>query len=140
MSIVTRFAVAFALSLAVCGLVQQAIMIGVGETNTSFALVLLAVIVLLIALIFGAVFWRRRSARAIGRTAASVLAFALVFGVAVFVLGVNTLSPGIGGNIGYLIATLVVFYFLVPAAIAVPVHWLMLRGATDPAPIVKTDS
>ena len=131
MNTVTRCAVAFALSLFACGVLQQAIMIGTGETNTSFALVPLAVIVLLVALIFGAVVWRRRTARAIGWTAASMLAFALVFGVAVFIFGVNTLSPGIGGNIGYLIATLVVFYFLVPAAMAVPIHWLMLRGAAE---------
>jgi len=129
MNIVTRFAIAFALSLVACGAVQQAIMAGQGETNTSFALVPLAVIVLLITLIFGAVFWWRRSARAIGWTAGSLLVFALVFGTALYIAGVSSLAPGIGGNIAYLVATLVVFYFLAPAAVAVPIHWLALRGA-----------
>ena len=52
----------------------------------------------------------------------------LVFGVAVYVLGVNSMSPGIGGNIGYMMAMLVDFYFLLPAALAVPIHWWLLRG------------
>ena len=46
----------------------------------------------------------------------------LVFGVAVYSFGVNDLRPGIGGNIGYLIAMLVVFDFLLPSAVAVPIH------------------
>ncbi len=46
----------------------------------------------------------------------------LVFGVAVYSFGVNDLRPGIGDNIGYLIAMLVVFDFLLPSAVAVPIH------------------
>jgi hypothetical protein len=44
---------------------------------------------------------------------------------------VNDLRPGIGGNIGYLIAMLVAFDFLLPSALAVPIHWLVLRGARN---------
>ena len=69
---------------------------------------------------------------AIGWTAAIMLAAMLVFGVAVYSFGVNDLRPGIGGNIGYLIAMLVVFYFLLPSALAVPIHWLSLRAAVKP--------
>ena len=39
----------------------------------------------------------------------------LVFGVAVFAAGVASHSPGVGGNIVYLIALLVDFYFVIPA-------------------------
>jgi hypothetical protein len=52
----------------------------------------------------------------------------LVFGVAVYAFGVNARQAGLGGNISYLMAMLVVFYFLLPTALAVPIHWLMLRG------------
>jgi hypothetical protein len=80
-----------------------------------------------ITAVFGAVLWRWQ--RAIGRAAAVLLIVMLVFGVAVYAAGVASHSPGIGGNIGYLIALLVDFYFVIPAAAAVAIHWLLLRGA-----------
>ena len=88
----------------------------------------LAVCILLITAVFGLVAWRRPSA--IGRIASVMLNAMLVFGVVVYIFGVNSMSPGIGGNIGYMMAMLVDFYFLLPAALAVPVHWWLLRGAS----------
>ena len=130
MSLPARIALAFALSFAAGGAVQQAIMIADGAKGTASALIPLAVIVLVVTAMFGAVLWRRPAA--IGRTAAVLLILMLVFGVIVYVVGVSNLSPGIGGNIVYLIALLVDFYFLIPAAVAVAMQWLLLRGAGKP--------
>jgi hypothetical protein len=55
-----------------------------------------------------------------------------VFGVAVFAAGVASHSPGVGGNIVYLIALLVDFYFVIPAAAAAAIHLLLLRDAGKP--------
>ena len=131
MSLPTRIALAFALSFAAAGAVQQAIMIADGAKGTASALFPLAVIVLVVTAVFGAVLWRRPAA--IGRTAAAMLILMLVFGVAVYVAGVASHSPGVGGNIVYLIALLVDFYFLIPAAVAVAIQWLLLRGPGKPA-------
>ena len=129
MPLPARIALAFALSLAAGGAVQQAIMHAYDSGAAPWALAPLGVCILLVTIVFGVVLWRRPAA--IGRTAAIMLAAMLVFGVAVYSFGVNDLRPGIGGNIGYLIAMLVVFYFLLPSALAVPIHWLVLRGARN---------
>jgi hypothetical protein len=128
MSTPARIALAFALSFAAGGAVQQGIMIADHANEPSGALLPFGVIVLLVTAVFGLVIWRWRTARAVGRAAAVMLACMLVFGLAVYVTGVNSLSPGIGGNIVYQIALLVDFYFLIPAAVAVPIHWLLLRS------------
>ena len=130
MSLPARIALAFALSFAASGAVQQAIMMADGAKGTASALIPLVIIVLLITAVFGAVLWRRPAA--ISRAAAAMLILMLVFGVAVYVVGVSNLSPGIGGNIVYLIALLVDFYFLIPAAVAVAIQWLLLRRAGKP--------
>jgi hypothetical protein len=130
MRLPARIALAFMLSFAVAGAVQQAIMIADGAKGTASALAPLAVLVLVITAVFGTVLWRRP--RSIGRAAAALLVVTLVFGVAVYVAGVAGQSPGIGGNISYLIALLVDFYFVIPAAAAVEIHWLLLRGAIRP--------
>jgi hypothetical protein len=83
----------------------------------------------LISVIFGAVVWWRRTAAAVPWTAASMLMVMLAFGVVVYLAGVNSKSPGMGGNIGYGVAMIVDFYFLLPAVFAVVVHWLVLRHA-----------
>ena len=119
---------ALALSFAAAGVVQQAAMINDRANGPLGALKPLAVCILLVTLVFGLVVWRRRSA--VGRTAAVMLGAMLAFGVAVYIFGVNTVSPGIGGNIGYMMAMLVDFYFLLPSAAAVPIHWWLLRGAS----------
>jgi len=131
MPLPARIALAFALSLAAAGAVQQAIMHAYDSGAAPWALVPLGVCILLVTIVFGVVLWRRPSA--IGWTAAIMLVAMLVFGVVVYSFGVNDLRPGIGGNIGYLIAMLVVFDFLLPSAVAVPIHWLLLRAAVKPA-------
>jgi hypothetical protein len=124
-----RFALAFASSFAAGGALQQAIMSRYDSGAAAWALAPLGVCILLVTTAFAIVSWR---GAAIGWTAAIMLAVVLAFGFAVYTLGVNDLRPGIGGNIGYLIAMLVVFYVLLPAAIAVPIHWLLLRAARKP--------
>jgi hypothetical protein len=129
MPLPARVALAFALSLAAGGAVQQALMVAYDSGAAPGALAPLGGCILLVTIVFGVVLWRRPAA--IGWTAAIMLAAMLVFGVAVYSFGVNDLRPGIGGNIGYLIAMLVVFDFLLPSALAVPIHWLLLRGARN---------
>jgi hypothetical protein len=113
----------------ICGVVQQSIMAFEDERNTGFALVPLAGIVALVTLLISLVAARKRTARAVNWTSAALLLFGLVFSVAIYAAGASSLSPGIGGNIGYLVALLVDFYFILPAACAVPIHWALLRGA-----------
>jgi hypothetical protein len=125
-----RFALAFALSLAAAATLQQALLWAFDNGVTPWALPPLGICIVLIAIVFGVVSWCRPSA--LGWTAAIMLAVMLAFGVMVYRLGVNDLRPGVGGNIGYLIAMLVVFYVLPPAALAVPVHWLVLRASRTP--------
>ena len=130
MPLPARIALAFALSLAAGGAVQQAIMWAYDSATAAWALAPLGACILLVTIVFGVVLWRRPAA--IGWTAVIMFAAMLVFGVAVTSFGVNDLRPGIGGNIGYLIAMLVVFDFLLPSAVAVPIHWLLLRAAVKP--------
>jgi hypothetical protein len=133
MRIAARFATAVVLSLAVSGAVQQAIMMADHAAGPTTALPPLAIVVLLIAAVFGVVVrWNRRPA-AVGWTAASMLMTLLVFGVIVYVAGVSTLTPELGGNIGYGLALIVDFYFLVPAALAVAIHWWLMRSGSVPA-------
>ena len=126
MPLPVRLVLAFMLSFVAAGMVQQAAMINDRANGPLGALLPLAVCVLLVTLVFGLVAWRRPSA--LTRTAASLLIVMLVFGVAVYVVGVSTMAPGIGGNINYLIAMLVDFYFLLPSAVAVAVHWRVLNS------------
>jgi hypothetical protein len=128
MTFTIRFIIAFALSFIAGGAIQQWIMATYDSAPALDALPPLAVCILLITAVFGLVAWRRPSA--IGRTASVLLIVMLVFGVAVYIFGVNSMSPGIGGNIGYMMAMLVDFYFLLPTAIAVPIHWWLLRGTS----------
>jgi hypothetical protein len=125
MPLAARWALAFALSLVAAGALQQAIM--AGEHGPLSALPPLAAGVALISVLFALVVWRRRTARAIGLAAAALAAVMLALGAAIAVLGVLSLSPGFGGNIAYGIALIVDFYFLVPASVAVPIHWFLLR-------------
>ena len=130
MPLPVRIALAFALSLAAGGAVQQAIMLVDDGAAAPWALAPLGACILLVTAVFGVVLWRRPAA--IGWTAAIMFTAMLVFGVAVTSFGVNDLRPDIGGNIIYLIAMLVVFDFLLPSAVAVPIHWLLLRAAVKP--------
>jgi hypothetical protein len=130
MPLAVRLILALVLSLVAAGAVQQAIM--AGEHGPQSALPPLAAGVVLISALFALVAWWRRTARAVGWTAIAVLAIMLAFGVVIAILGYISISPGVGGNIGYGVALILDFYFLVPAAVAVPIHWFLLR--TRPIP------
>jgi hypothetical protein len=132
MPLVIRFALAFALSLAAAGVTQQALLWRYDNGVQPWALPPLGISILLIAIVFGLVLWLRPSA--IGWTAAILLAAMLVLGVMIYRFGVSDLRPGVGGNIGYLMAMLMVFYVLPPAALAVLIHWLVLRGTRTAPP------
>jgi len=127
MPLSARIALAFALSLAAASALQQALMLAFDNGAQPWALPPLGICILLIAIVFGLVLWLRPLA--IGWTAAIMLVAMLALGGVIYNFGVNDLRPGVGGNIGYLIAMLVVFYVLPPSALAVPIHWLLLRGA-----------
>ena len=98
-----------------------------GLSGPMSALPPLAACVALMTLVFGCVLWLSRSKTAAGWTAAATLAGMLVFGVAIYLIGLSSITPGVGGNILYGLAQLVDFYFLLPAAFGVPIHWLLLR-------------
>jgi hypothetical protein len=123
-----RIADAFALSLLVSGAIQQALMAELSDTTS--ALPPLAIIVALVTIVFGCVQWLRGRTGAIDWTAASMLAAMLVFGLAIYLFGLSSITPGVGGNILYGLAQLINTYFLFPAAFAELIHWLLLRGET----------
>jgi hypothetical protein len=106
-------------------MVQQAAMINDRANGPLGALPPLAVCILLVTLVFGLVAWRRPTA--LTRTAVVLLVVMLIIGVAVYIFGVNSMAPGLGGNVNYLIAILIDFYFLLPSAVAVAVHWRVLN-------------
>jgi hypothetical protein len=129
----TRIAAALVLSLVACGVVQHAALAGMGEFDrgwlyTGEALVQLftplAVAVAVVTAVFALVIHFGPHA---GRLALVLLALMAAAGIAIYIAGVNSRSPGIAGNLGYFLATLVVFCYLAPCAIAVLIHWLLLR-------------
>jgi len=126
MPLPVRLVLAFILSLVAAGMVQQAAMINDRANGPLGALPPLAVCILLVTLVFGLVAWRRPSA--ITRAAVVMLIVMLVVGVVVYVFGAVSMAPGLGGNINYLIAVLIDFYFLLPTATAVAVHWRVLNS------------
>jgi hypothetical protein len=126
MPLAARLALALALSLVAAGAAQQAIM--AGEHGPQSALPPLAAGVVLISALFAFVAWWRCTARTVGWTAAALLAVMLTFGATIAVLGYISTTPGVGGNIAYGVALILDFYFLAPAAVAVLVHWLLLRA------------
>ena len=103
-------------------------------SDTTSALLPLAIGLALMTIVFGCVLGLSRSKTAVGWTAAAVLFGMLVFGVAIYLIGLSSITPGVGGNILYGLALLVDFYFLLPAALGVPIHWLLLRGQHPAAP------
>jgi hypothetical protein len=132
LNFVVRLAGAYALSFLAAGAVQQTIMRAVGIYEPLSALPLLAAVVGLLTTVFGGVLWICRTTAAARWTAGSLLAVMLVFGVAALGYGLASMSPGVGGNIVYGLAQVTDFYFLLPAAFGVPIHWLLLRGGLRP--------
>jgi len=63
-----------------------------------------------------------------------MLADMLVFSVVIYHVGVNSRVPGVGSTVVYGVAMVVVLYFLLASAFAVPIHWLLLRGAKRAVP------
>ena len=125
-----RVAVAFALSLVACGVAQYAIIVvGVGRDGYPLKAFFeifppLVVPVLLVTTLYVLVIQCGPYA---GRLALILLPLMAAGGYALYVSGVNSRSPGIDGNIAYGIAMMVVFFYVAPSALAVPIHWLMLR-------------
>lgn len=108
-------------------------------SDTTSALLPLAIGLALMTIVFGCVLGLSRSKTAVGWTAAAVLFGMLVFAVAIYLIGLSSITPGVGGNILYGLALLVDFYFLLPAALGVPIHWLLLRGQRQPAPAARIE-
>jgi hypothetical protein len=122
-----RIAVAFVASLAAAGLVQQASMAAARVREPIEALPPLALLVILLTAILALLAWRRPAA--IGLAVGLLLTLLAVIGAGGYCLGFATLTPGVGGNILYLIARFVDLYFILPAMIAVAVFWLLLQSA-----------
>jgi hypothetical protein len=127
MKLWTRLAVCYALSLGLCAMAQQAMLLGMGENIVLEMIPHLAGCLVLITLLFAVVAGFGR--RGVDWTAAVLLAAMLAFGTLFYHAGINSRTPGIGGHIFYGVAMLVVFYFLIPSALAVLLHWGMLRRA-----------
>jgi hypothetical protein len=97
-----RIGAAFVASLAAAGLVQQASMTAAQVREPLEALPPLALLVILLTAILALVAWRRPAA--IGLAAGLLLTLLAVIGAGGHCLGLATLTPGVGGNILYLIA------------------------------------
>jgi hypothetical protein len=132
MSVATRIAAAFALSLVIGAALQQSIMAARHAVQPLSALPLLAGIVLVISIVFALACRRGASRRAINRVAAALLIAMLAAGLGALLIGIADISPGVGGDILYGLAVIVDLYFLLPAAAAVPIYWSLLRGAAKP--------
>ncbi len=122
MGVITRLAAALALSLLAAGALQQALM--AEKVDRLSALPLLAVLVVLVSIVFAIAAWRKVAAE---RTAIVLLAVMVVIGFAAVEIGLADRSPGVGGDILYGLAEVLVGYFLLPCAVALPIHWLLLR-------------
>ena len=121
MSSLVRLALCYVLSLALSGALQQAILVGSGEKIVMEMIPYLAGCIAAITLLFAVVTGFGR--RGVDWTAALLLAAMLAFGAVLFHTGVNSRTPGVGGTVFYGVAMLVVFHFLIPSALAVPIHW-----------------
>ena len=87
----------------------------------------LAGCILATTFVFGVVLsWRPSAA---GWIATMILPAMLVFSVVIYHVGVNSRGRASAAPSVYGVAMVVVFYFLLPSAFAVPIHWLLLRGA-----------
>jgi hypothetical protein len=129
MTVPSRLALGFVLSLAFSAGLQRAVLAGFGGGDRTTILALLAGLVALIAAIFALVVRRRWTAARVDRTAGATLAALAVLGLGLYVTGTLMGGPGIGGRIAADLAVLIDLAIVLPAAVAVPVHWLLLRHA-----------
>jgi hypothetical protein len=81
----------------------------------------------LISIAFTFVSWRTTSVSALNWTAVWIGSLLVVTGIAALVVGFLNLSPGIGGDILAGLAILLDVGFLLPALLAVVIHWWLLR-------------
>lgn len=127
MTLLRPLGLAFFVSVIVCAAVQWGILKAGGVRGGVALLPPLAVLVALISGAYALLLGRRFG---VARSAAILLAGLLALGGGIYAWGVHDLQPGIGGNIGYLLARMAALHLLLPAAVAVPVHWWLLRVAT----------
>jgi hypothetical protein len=125
MTRIVRIGAAFVASLVAAGLVQQASMAAAQVREPIEALLPLGLMVVLLTAILALVVWRRPAID----FAAGVLLTLLVIGAGAYLLGRAVLTPGVGGNILYLIASFLDLYFILPGMVAVAVLWFLLRNA-----------
>jgi len=125
MTRIVRIGAAFVASLVAAGLVQQASMASAQVREPIEALLPLGLMVVLLTAILALVVWRRP---AIDFAAGVLLTLLVVIGAGACLLGRAALTPGVGGNILYLIASFVDLYFILPGMVAVAVLWLLLRN------------
>jgi uncharacterized membrane protein len=136
MPLFRRSAFAFVLSLALGGMLQQVIMLARNEYETVYSPIILAGIIAVVTLVFTLVARNDRSTARMSRTAIVILAVMLALGLIIFAIGLALLQPGFAGDILYRMALFVDFQLLLPAVVAVPVHWLRLRAVVS-KPIVE---
>lgn len=129
MTVPSRLALGFVLSLAFAAVLQRAVLAGFGGGDRTTILALLAGLVALIAAVFALVVRRRWTAARVDRTAGATLAALAVLGLGLYAAGTLMGGPGIGGRIAADLAVLIDLAIVLPAAAAVPVHWLLLRRA-----------
>lgn len=132
MGVPTRFALAWALSFAGAVVVQQIVTAAMGERDMVFAIVFVAAMATLATAVFALSLWRRRTAARLNWTAGVLLAVMLALGIVVYFAGRASLQPGIGGNIGFLLAQFFAFYVLAPGVVAVLLQMSLLRGVVAP--------
>jgi hypothetical protein len=125
MSKIVRIAAAFALSLLAAGALQQIMMTAAHLEGPLAAVPPLAAMVAVVSAVFGIAAWRKWP---VGLTAVVLLAVIAVVAVGGIAIGLANRSPGVGGDILYGLASLIDLYFLLPCALAIPIHWLLLRS------------
>jgi hypothetical protein len=125
MNYIVRLIAALALSALVGGAIQQLLAIVFLDGPHWDMLPLLAGIVLLVSVVMGLV---GRNATVLNQVTAWLIVLLGVVGVGGLIAGALEKSPGIGGNILLLVAELIDVGFLLPAAVAILLHWWLLRG------------
>jgi hypothetical protein len=119
-----RLAAAFAVSLLAAGALQQGLMAAEHLEGALAALPPLAGMIVVISVVFAVAAWRKVAAE---RTALVLLAVLIVVGTAATLIGLANRTAGVGGDILCGLAQLLDWYFLLPCAVALPIHWLLMR-------------
>jgi hypothetical protein len=127
--IATRIALAYGVSLAAACAVQLVLTLLPDARWLDRAFVPLAVWLLPITAVFAGVLWRHPTSRALGWTAIIVVVAMIVLAAALYVLAVRSVTPGVGGNVMVAAALIADLFFILPALVAPPIHWLVLRPA-----------